>query len=476
MTGTRHSLDPRPVSGSGSRQVSHSALAFSAVIGAAFLVGIWGSRQSPDDTRSPVSPSQTASTPASPAPAPPLSREQLWTADLAAPQPSVKVASGVLARRDTISDLLLRLGTTPGDAHAALAILEEADLLDVRRLRPGLKATATLAPSRDDAENASDRLVGLSIRTAPDHSILVTRAHDGTFQAARLGARLEARPRRVAAQIETSIYQAALSEGAGDQQVVDFASIFAYDIDFQREIHPGDRFEIVYETMVDERGRPVRTGGVIYAALDGKALKRGFYRFTTPDDGVADYYDRNGESATRFLMKTPINGARLSSNFGMRRHPISGYSRLHKGTDFAAPTGTPIQAAGHGTVERASRYGGYGNYVRIRHANGYKTAYAHMSRYGPGVRKGRRVRQGDIVGYVGSTGASTGPHLHYEVYINGKPVNAMTLDLPTGRKLDGEIRDAFDTHRREIDAVRRELGAQVDVAGGGSVTAGGGRP
>jgi len=244
--------------------------------------------------------------------------------------------------------------------------------------------------------------------------------------------------------------------GAADQQVVDFAQVFAYDVDFQREVHPGDKFEMVFESLSDERGNIIRRGDVLYASLNGKAVDKGFYRFTTPDEGVTDYFQGNGESATRFLMKTPINGARLSSSFGRRRHPISGYSRLHKGTDFAAPSGTPIYAAGHGTVERASRYGGYGKYVRVRHANGYKTAYAHMSRYGPGVKSGRRIRQGDIVGYVGSTGASTGPHLHYEVYINGKPVNAMALKLPTGRKLANtpEIMTAFEARRDEIDLFR----------------------
>lgn len=161
-------------------------------------------------------------------------------------------------------------------------------------------------------------------------------------------------------------------------------------------------------------------------------------------------------------MKTPINGARLSSSFGRRRHPISGYSRLHKGTDFAARSGTPIFAAGNGVVERASRYGGYGKYARIQHANGYETAYAHMSRYGPGIKKGKRVRQGDIIGYVGSTGASTGPHLHYEVLINGKHVNAMRLKLPTGRTLEGDLLKAFDRNRRLIDAHRQELGADID--------------
>ncbi|MGB3626457.1 MAG: M23 family metallopeptidase, partial [Henriciella sp.] len=257
-----------------------------------------------------------------------------------------------------------------------------------------------------------------------------------------------------------------LAKGARDQQVVDFAKVFAYDLDFQRDIHPGDQFEMVFEEMVDERGNRVRGGEVIYAAINGKALDKSYYRFTPSDDGAVDYFDPNGEAATKFLMKTPINGARLSSNFGYRRHPISGYNKLHKGTDFAARSGTPVYAAGHGTVERANRYGGYGNYVRIRHANGYKTAYAHLSRFGK-YRSGTRVRQGDIIGYVGSTGASTGPHLHYEVLVNGKQVNAMTLDLPTGRKLvdTPEIMAEFESVRDEIDAMRLGTDGQQMVSG-----------
>ena len=256
--------------------------------------------------------------------------------------------------------------------------------------------------------------------------------------------------------IETSLYQDAQVLGAEDQQVVDFAQVFAYDLDFQREVHPGDQFEMVFDVLTDERGKVIRRGNVLYAALNGKAVNKSFYRFTTPDENITDYFQENGESSTKFLMKTPINGARLSSRFGKRRHPISGYTRLHKGTDFAAPTGTPIYAAGNGVVERASRYGGYGHYIRIRHSKGYKTAYAHLSRYARGIRSGRRVRQGEVIGYVGSTGASTGPHLHYEVYKNGRAVDAMRLKLPTGRKLamDPEILAEFEVERDRIDEIR----------------------
>ena len=390
---------------------------------------------------------------ASPVP-PPLAATLLSATEFEPGLGAPTQTSDTLKRRETLTELVTRLGAEPSDAAAALHTIYEKEFLDPRRLRPGVKADAFLT---------NGKLTALNIKADAERNLFITRTATGDWTASELKARLSPTYHRVAAPIETSIYDAARKLGAGDQQVVDFASAFAYDVDFQREIHPGDSFEMVYETMVDERGTPVKNGELVFAKLNGRALTRGFYRFTPSDDGIGDYFDEKGESATKFLMKTPINGARLSSSFGNRRHPISGYTRLHKGTDFAAPTGTPIYAAGNGTIERASRYGGYGHYVRIKHANDYKTAYAHMSRYGPGVRAGKRVRQGDVIGYVGSTGASTGPHMHYEVYIKGKPVNAMSLKLPTGRKLaeTPEMLAEFELRKAEIDAIRSAQGAQL---------------
>lgn len=369
-----------------------------------------------------------------------------------------------LRPRQTLIELVEDLGANRSDAALSLKALYEADLVDPRRVPAGLKVNAYF---RGDGETA--RLASLSMSNEAGKQIMSRRMPDGSFRPLLLRAHTEPVARRITATIDTSIYETALSKGARDQQVVDFARIFAFDLDFQRDIHPGDAFEMVYEEIVDERGNHVRTGDVIYAAINGKALDKAYYRFTPGDDGMTDFFDTNGDAATKFLMKTPINGARLSSNFGYRRHPISGYNKLHKGTDFAAPSGTPIYAAGHGTIERANRYGGYGNYVRIQHKNGYETAYAHMLRFGPGIRSGRRVRQGDIIGYVGSTGASTGPHLHYEVLINGKQVNAMTLKLPTGRKLSEspEIMAEFEQVRAGIDAIR--MGGQMMASGDGDV-------
>ena len=360
---------------------------------------------------------------------------------------ALDVRPATLKRRETLSDLVNRLDLPGNDGHQALYSLTSSDLLDARRVRPGLEVKSHVS---------GDALNALSVDLEAGRRLLAKRMPDGAFKAFELNSLLIPTPYIVKGSIETSLYQDAQELGAEDQQVVDFAQVFAYDLDFQREVHPGDEFEMVFDVLTDERGNVIRRGDVLYAALNGKAVNKSFYRFTTPDEKVTDYFQANGESSTKFLMKTPINGARLSSRFGKRRHPISGYTRLHKGTDFAAPTGTPIYAAGNGVVERASRYGGYGHYVRIRHAKGYKTAYAHMSRYGRGVRAGRSVRQGQIIGYVGSTGASTGPHLHYEVYKNGRAVDAMRLKLPTGRKLamDPDIFAVFEIERDRIDEIR----------------------
>lgn len=373
------------------------------------------------------------------------------------PAQSMERIDTKLRRGETLSGLMNRLDVTPLDGAQALMSLTEPEFLDARRVRPGLEVSAYMTDGQ---------LTAFAMESEPGRRLLAKRTDGGEFKGFELQSRLTAMPQVVSGTIETSLYNQARELGAGDQQVVDFAQVFAYDVDFQREVHPGDTFELVFDVMRDERGEVIKRGAVLYAALNGRAVNKSFYRFTTPDEDVTDYFQANGESATKFLMKTPINGARLSSSFGRRRHPISGYTRLHKGTDFAAPSGTPVFAAGHGTVERASRYGGYGNYVRIKHSKGYKTAYAHLSRYGRGVRSGRRVRQGDIIGYVGSTGASTGPHLHYEVYVNGKAVNAMRLKLPTGRKLamDPEVLESFVVVRDEIDAVRIVAGTKQPVA------------
>ena len=374
-----------------------------------------------------------------------------------------KPVKATLRRGQALPEALIKAGADRSDAHLAIQALFDAELIDPRRLQIGLTTNLVLGENT----NSGKAVKALTLGIEPGRQLLVKRLNDD-FVALPLDAKLAPVYHRVTAPIETSLYETARKLGAEDQQIVDFASAFAYDIDFQREIYPGDAFEMVFPTWQDERGRIIKSGELAYAELRGLRKTKAYYRHTPSDDGISGWFDRSGESATRFLMKTPINGARLSSSFGRRRHPISGYTRMHKGTDFAARTGTPVYAAGNGVIERASRYGGYGNYVRIRHANGYKTAYAHLSRYGRGAKKGRRVRQGDIIGYVGSTGASTGPHLHYEVMVGGKHVNPMSLDLPTGRKLadsEGMLAE-FEAKQRKIDQIRYLHGAKNEENSG----------
>ena len=249
--------------------------------------------------------------------------------------------------------------------------------------------------------------------------------------------------------IENNLYSSAIEAGIEPNVIVEFANIFGFEIDFQRDIRKGDKFEILYERFFDEDNVIRNTGKIIFASMSVNNKEYSLYNFKYKNE--IGYYDVDGKSAIKTLMKTPINGARLSSSFGFRRHPILGFNKLHQGTDFAAPTGTPIMASGSGTVVMAQKYKGYGNYVKIRHNSTFETAYAHMSKYGRGIRKGVRVTQGQIIGYVGSTGLSTGPHLHYEVLQNGKRVNSQRLKLPTGKTLTNEARNLFEIERIKID-------------------------
>ena len=252
--------------------------------------------------------------------------------------------------------------------------------------------------------------------------------------------------------IEGSLFGSAAKIGIPNAVMVSFMKLYSYSVDFQREIRKGDTFEVYYTQYNDEDGERVKTGDILFASLQTGKKPMTLWRFEIPGEGTVDYFDENGQSSKKFLMRTPVDGARISSNFGMRRHPILGYSKMHAGTDFAAPTGTPIYAAGNGTIVKAGWNGGYGKYVKIRHANGYATAYAHMSRIAKGITPGARVTQGQTIGRVGSTGRSTGPHLHYEVHVKGKKVNPMAIRVPTGRKLEGKALTAFKAARDGMTA------------------------
>jgi len=256
--------------------------------------------------------------------------------------------------------------------------------------------------------------------------------------------------------IKSSLFQAAQKENIDAEVVVDFARIFGFEIDFQRDIRKNDIFQIVYDKYVDDDGELQKNGEIIYAYMKNRGREIALYRFVD-QKGIPGYYQTNGKSIEKALMKTPINGARLSSTYGMRKHPILGYNKMHRGTDFAAPKGTPIMASGSGIIEMAKWNGAYGKYIRIRHNSKYKTAYAHLNGYARGIKRGAKVRQGQIIGYVGSTGRSTGPHLHYEVLVNGKRRNSQRLKLPSGRTLRGQDREKFEISRIKIDVMRSNL-------------------
>ncbi|MDC0943838.1 M23 family metallopeptidase, partial [Candidatus Pelagibacter sp.] len=251
-----------------------------------------------------------------------------------------------------------------------------------------------------------------------------------------------------------SLYKSAMDEKIPANTIVEFARIYGFQVDFQRDIRKQDKFQIMYEVFVDENKKIIETGEILFANLKLSGQDNSLYFFN--EQGSEGHYDKNGKSVQKALMKTPINGARLSSSFGMRKHPIDGFNKMHRGTDFAAPMGTPIMASGNGIIQKAGWCGGGGNCVKIRHNSTYETVYAHMSKFARGIKSGVRVKQGQTIGYVGSTGKSTGPHLHYEVIVNGKKINSQTLKLPSGKILKGKNRKLFETNRIKLDVLKSE--------------------
>jgi murein DD-endopeptidase MepM/ murein hydrolase activator NlpD len=368
----------------------------------------------------------------------------------------------IVNKNEALVEALRRAGVRAEDRNAAAYAFGKH--YNLRRLLPGQELALTIAePNRTlfqmvAAGHAPDDayLMALEFRIGVEKRLSLKRRPDGGFDAEASAVALMPRVAAVSGRIEGSLYLAAKRAGAPDPIIGELANIFAYDVDFQREIIDGDEFEAIYEMLYDEDGEFVGTGDILYGRLSwrNRARQKGYYRFASTEGGRAEYFDASGESARRLLMKTPIDGARLSSGFGSRRHPILGYMKAHQGVDFAAPRGTPIKAAGSGVVERAGPWSTYGNYIRIRHANGYKTAYAHLNSIRKGIRPGKRVDQGDIIGYVGTTGRSTGPHLHYEVHLNNKPVNPQNLKIATGVTLRGAELSRFKSARDAIDAMR----------------------
>ncbi len=409
------------------------------------------------DGRGDVPPAETIGIVAAPAPASTPEREaasdaqgadhvaELDDDDVALPpRPLQRIVA--VRRGDTLMDILLSLGISRAEAHEAASAL--ASVYDLRGLRPGQEITFTFAPG---APGEGQPLVGAWLAARADRDVGVARDSAGRFVPQQHDKELVLRPVRAQGVVTSSLYEAGLQAGIPATVMVEMIRIFSFDVDFQREIQPGDSFDVFFERFVDGEGRAAKSGALTFASLTLSGKRHAVYRFVDRD-GQVDFYNGHGESVRKALLKTPIDGARLTSGFGNRMHPILGYSAFHKGVDFGAPTGTPIQAAGDGIVEQKGWNGGYGNYLRIRHGGGeYATAYAHLSRFASGIADGARVRQGQIIGYVGSTGRSTGPHLHYEILRRGAQVNPVNVKFPTGRKLDGVDLTRFRQARAETD-------------------------
>ena len=298
-------------------------------------------------------------------------------------------------------------------------------------------------------------IVKFSVPITKSTTIAIIRDEDNKITSQKIITKLYKKKTLAENIITKNLYSSAIEAKINPDTIIEFARIFGFEIDFQRDIRKNDYFKIIYEKYFDENGEFIKSGSILYAHMSVNGREISLYKFG--DDKDYGYFDTNAKSVEKALMKTPINGARLSSSFGVRKHPILGYNKMHQGTDFAAPMGTPIMASGDGKIVRARWCGGGGNCVKIKHNSTYSTVYAHMSKFGRGIKEGSRVKQGQIIGYVGSTGMSTGPHLHYEVIENGRKINSQKLKLPSGKILKGKIRELFEIEKIKIDVLKSEI-------------------
>ena len=369
-----------------------------------------------------------------------------------------------------LADEIAKLGVTIDQAHALASAIEP--VFPTTLLKAGRQFTVTLERQLDFYGQDAIVPVRLSFSPGPNEEIVVEADEDGRFIARVDGAQEGTRSRyaespyyRARAKVGAGLYSTAKDNGVPDYIVTQMMQVFAYDVDFQRQVKADDTFEIFYGNPLT--GSSTKRKVVHYTSLTVDGETKGFFRFTTPD-GETSYYDENGRSADRDLLRTPVPGSRISSGFGMRRHPILGYNRMHTGVDFAAPYGTPMKAAGDGVITAAGWQGAYGKVVRIRHQNSYETIYAHMSRIPTTIKPGVAVRQGQVIGFVGSTGRSTGPHAHFEIRIDGKPVNPLKVKATGGRQLTGKNLAAFRQHMQKIVAMMKAAPDATRVAQAGN--------
>jgi len=422
--------------------------------------------------------------------------------DNANPNPGVESRTVTLDSGDTLAGMLEDVGISAQDANAVVTALGKD--FNPRALKTGQSFDITYSVATIDATGAApstktaqqrtttvmvnhkpvvvpveadtdagstpedsqpiSRLLSLHFSPSIEQEVTVTRTTEGGYTAEVDKKELQVHRHRAGATIDSSLYLAAMQAGIPADVVVDMIHMFSYKVDFQRDLHPGDKFEVYYDYYYTPEGQPAKYGAISYAmmTLGGKQIP--MYRFQADPNEPAEYFDQKGESAKGMLMKTPVDGARISSGFGSRFHPILGYTRMHKGVDFAVPTGTPVMAAGAGTIKFMGRANGYGNFVLINHGNNYATAYGHLSRFAPGMRQGARVRQGQVFAYSGMTGMATGPHLHYEIRIGGNQVNPLTVKMAQGRLLMGNLLRQFQEKRLEIDNLVASTTLEAKVA------------
>jgi len=381
---------------------------------------------------------------AKPAPSDPSLTRQL--ADL--PPMQRRFITDRLSDGDNLAAVLSRANVGAVEADAALDALR--GVFDVRKLKIGQSVRVFREwPAGQDVQDDSGRFAGFDFIPEPRVLISVRRTGHMQYETAKQSRPLEDRFFLTDTLISSSVYEAARADGMSPNLVVDLIRLFSFSIDFQRDIRKGDQLEVLYTRRFDENNQLAEEGDIAYDALTNRGKRYAYWRVTRPDGSIG-YFDEDGKSVQRLLMKTPVDGARLSSRFGMRRHPILGYTRLHRGLDFAAPRGTPIYAAGDGQIVELGRKGDYGKYIRIRHRNGYETAYAHMSRYARRLKRNDRVKQGQVIGYVGATGLATGPHLHYEVMLRKKPVNPRDLDVPAQNALSADALEILRKAQKNI--------------------------
>lgn len=364
-------------------------------------------------------------------------------------QKTLKIKPG-----DTLMNLLVDASVSPSEAFAAIEAMRE--VYNPRQLRPGHEVTLLF-------NHGASGFEGMKIDQDAVHSVLVGKSRAGTFQAQtheKETARYIAGAR---GRIDSSLFAAGMAQNIPNSVLLSLIRVLSWDVDFQRDIRQGDMFEVMYERYVTEDGVVTDRGDILYATLTLGGTPITIYRYEMAD-GTVDYYTPEGKSVRKALMKTPIDGARISSGFGLRKHPVLGYSKMHKGVDFAAPHGTPVYAAGDGVIEKLGPWSSYGNYVRIRHRQGLSTAYAHLKGFGKGLGGGSRVKQGQIIGYVGTTGRSTGPHLHYEVLVSGRQVSPSSVKMQTGQALKGRDLNAFEGVMAQANHDFESLGLDMKLA------------